>query len=394
MDSSTASNLVEAQTKGKLHKCPMDNCSAAYTKQWKLTNHLRKHTGERPYVCDIPGCQFSYTTVAHLKRHKCLVHEKACEVVCKVEGCGKVFNNKYSLKKHCNQLHEPVDYAFHCLHCSEGFNKKRQLRVHIFTHTGDTPYKCTKCNLGFTKLHLYNKHKSNHKTYTCDCGKVFEKWSLFCEHRKASCHIKKIDHKCIICNKVFTTKTNLNQHSLTHVEESQIDIHRCPYMGCTRSYKYKKNLNSHIASFHEKINETVVNKCTVPGCERVLKTKRLLKLHLERIHNKPKIKKKRLPRKDKGKSKKSMASILSGVILPYNEHKNLLTNSDHPSNIEPIEDTPKQKDTAGNGTDNVRRIKKKSIHESEETVESNKSSINITDKVVKKKQNREVAEQF
>lgn len=75
---------------------------------------------------------------------------------------------------------------------------------------------------------------------------------------------------------MFTTKSNLKIHSLTHLEESQTDIYRCPYLNCKRGYKYKKNLNAHIAFFHEKKNDDIKINCTEEGCDMVFKSKVIL----------------------------------------------------------------------------------------------------------------------
>lgn len=72
---------------------------------------------------------------------------------------------------------------------------------------------------------------------------------------------------------MFTTKTNLKVHSLSHLEESQKDVYRCSYLDCKRNYKYKKNLNYHISVYHERKNDESKIKCTEEGCDMVFKSK-------------------------------------------------------------------------------------------------------------------------
>ncbi|KAJ8919448.1 hypothetical protein NQ315_016548 [Exocentrus adspersus] len=326
----TNDTIIDSSATNKKHKCPEEGCDVSFSRPFKLEIHRRKHSGERPFLCDVEGCTKAFTKKNHLQRHKCFVHEKSQEVCCTVSGCGLVYNNKYSLRKHISQ-HHAAGGMYKCAHCLQEFKKKRQLKRHLYSHAGPDILKCSLCNVSFDSLHRYNRHKSNHKTYTCDCGTVFERWTQFCEHRRNSCNYK-TDHKCVICNKIFTTKSNLKDHSLLHLDESQRDMYRCPYMDCKRNYKYKKNLNSHIKLAHE--NNEPKYKCTEEGCNSLFRFKSNLNNHVLCIHKSlPKERRDRKPRKDKGNRKKCMASIMSGVPLPVKEHLTIIEGSISTINI-------------------------------------------------------------
>ena len=61
--------LPPPQDPVKKHVCPHENCGKAYSKLNKLREHVRSHTGERPYVCTKEGCTSAFSRPYGLKRH-------------------------------------------------------------------------------------------------------------------------------------------------------------------------------------------------------------------------------------------------------------------------------------------------------------------------------------
>ncbi|KAI9300853.1 hypothetical protein BJ944DRAFT_272361 [Cunninghamella echinulata] len=102
-----------------LYYCQWKDCirnQKPFSKRHKIYNHLRTHTGERPYVCTEEGCGKRFSRPDSLSTHA-KIHTNIRPYACQHENCDKAYYHLRSLRKH-EKSHEvppplpPINHHF------------------------------------------------------------------------------------------------------------------------------------------------------------------------------------------------------------------------------------------------------------------------------------------
>lgn len=247
-----------------------------------LKDHLKRHCRSHEFImrpkwfsCKI--CPASFPAEDKLKDHKC--KEILGSAFCLL--CKKRVNNLrvHMVHKHSNDstLKETMKSDARktlCPVCGKTFIKDRSLAAHMYTHTGDMPYKCSYCDKGFPNVSILRSHEKRHigeRSFVCHvCGKGFVYAN---DHNK---HVKTHEGgpvQCHVCKKEFKRPGLLKLHMRRHTGENQ---YHCVY--CGLSFHQRSLLLIHM-SRHNKNKRPY--KCSF--CQKDFRNPNTLKKH-EDIH--------------------------------------------------------------------------------------------------------------
>ncbi|XP_036389531.1 zinc finger protein 341 isoform X1 [Megalops cyprinoides] len=308
------------QMKGKAQKLKCNFCEKTFTKNFDLQQHIRSHTGEKPFQCIVCGRAFAQKSNVkkHMQTHKVWPSGAVSTVsrlpitvkvvpLCAEEdpeqpgeddgdpgeleerdGDPHTEGDSQGDAKHAGKTKSKqiilIDSSYQCQFCAEKFSTYFQLKSHMTQHKDEQVYKCVlkSCSLTFQKLDLFLEHIRTHQeqlTYRCHlCSKVFPSLFELGVHQyshsfcpQQSPRKEPTFYRCMKCQSRYSTQEALEQHL-------QTASHNFPCPHCQKVFPCERYFRRHLPT------HGIGGKFKCQICKKFFKTEHYLKLHT-RIHS-------------------------------------------------------------------------------------------------------------
>lgn len=225
-------------------------CGSTFKYARTAKEHVRKHTGAKPYKCTHPGCKARLQSQTTLRRHVMLSHVQPLRkksvssltmtvtLGCPVPSCAMRFLSAASLRTHLSTMrHRALTVqTTHCTVCKLAFDPEtHECDAHFGPVTATGERSCGLCSLTHIKSATVREHIRRHTGA-----------------RPAQCS------ECIAA---FTTARELKDHTRVH-HKSRVQF-LCPEPGCLELAEFPTatELGCHWFEAHGQGSQDMCNKC-------------------------------------------------------------------------------------------------------------------------------------
>ncbi|XP_043944946.1 zinc finger protein 341 [Protopterus annectens] len=281
--SKNENSLSEGKLESPKLKCTY--CEKGFAKNFDLQQHIRSHTGEKPFQCIVCGRAFAQKSNVkkHMQTHKVWPsglgssisrnpitmqvlpmdpNEEPPEVDDQSADLSKDSNSQPQSEGESSESNQGqvetkqvvlIDCSYQCQFCPCKFHTYFQLKSHMIHHKNEQVYKCVV------------------KT----CSQTFQKLETFLEHIKA--HQEEMIYRCHLCSKDFPSLYDLGVHQYSHslipqqlTPKKGLGLYKC--LKCVSKYSTPEALEHHL--------QTATHNFPCPHCQKVFPCERYLRRHL------------------------------------------------------------------------------------------------------------------
>nr|XP_058895021.1 zinc finger protein 341 isoform X5 [Kogia breviceps] len=279
-----SSGLPEAAGKQKAQKLKCSYCDKSFTKNFDLQQHIRSHTGEKPFQCIACGRAFAQKSNVkkHMQTHKVWPPGRSGGTVSRNSVTVQVMALNPSRQEDEDSTglgqtlsSAPQPQALPTAGEEEGDKLEAKQVVLI-----DSSYLCQFCPSKFSTYFQLKSHMTQHKNeqvYKCvvkSCAQTFPKLDTFLEHIKS--HQEELSYRCHLCGKDFPSLYDLGVHQYSHSllpqhsPKKDSAVYKC--VKCVNKYSTPEALEHHL--------QTATHNFPCPHCQKVFPCERYLRRHL------------------------------------------------------------------------------------------------------------------